>query len=83
MPSRQQIFDETFLTLRSKLLDIAATLDRIDRAEGIGQDRPTASIADGIEILASPAPGADRARRMQILFSREYDPAWRESLKIG
>lgn len=79
--SADDIVADKFLEVRAKLLEIAATLDRIDRA---AENAPlsTASIArresiqEGIEIIASS--GDDRAARLQMLYSRDYEPQWRE-----
>jgi hypothetical protein len=84
MSSPKQIFDETFLTMRSKLIDIAANLDRIDRAAGGGEidDPRRARIEEAIEILSSETVDADRAKRLQQLFSRSYDAKWRREFGL-
>lgn len=69
--------DQFFLDARSRVLDLAATLDRIGR----GAD-PTAAVADpraallrqALELLLSDAP--NRAERVQQVFSLAYDPNW-------
>ena len=56
------VLDRVYLDVRCKLLDIAACLDRVARAEGgeaIGSDPRLAQIDRGIGILAQG--GADRA----------------------
>lgn len=72
----EELLEQDFLTLRSRLLDVAASLDRIDRADGTvdGDDR-MALILKGIEIAASHQP--HRAERIQLLFSRQYDDSWK------
>jgi hypothetical protein len=70
--------DAYFLEARSKLLDLAAILDRIDR--GIGADSTThdvrhAQLRQALTILHRHEPG--RAEQMQRLFSLHYDPAWK------
>lgn len=79
MSSPKQIFDETFLTTRSKLIDLAATLDRIDRAsEGEALDDPRRErIDEALQILLAPTDSADRAKQLQQLFSRPYNAQWR------
>ncbi len=80
------ILDETFLEVRAKLLEVAATLDRIDRSADDGQplDQQAglrrAKLDDAIRILLSEGP--DRAERLQRLFSREYQPQWRQTMQI-
>lgn len=73
--------DSEFLDLRSKLLDLAASLDRIDRAEGsVAGDERMQLLAAGIEIIAKNDP--DRAHQIQHLFSREFDPQWKEKFNM-
>lgn len=86
MQSADQILDETFLQVRAKLLEVAATLDRIDRSaddgsplSGASQPRRS-SLDDAVRILLSEGP--DRAERLQRLFSREYEADWREQMQI-
>ncbi len=80
------ILDETFLEVRAKLLEVAATLDRIDRSSDEGQPLDDASgkrrakLDDAIRILLSEGP--DRAERLQKLFSREYEPEWRTTMNL-
>lgn len=86
MRAADQILEETFLETRAKLLEIAATLDRIDRSsdEGLPLTDSTkprrAIIDDAIRILLSEGP--DRAERLQRLFSREYDADWRKQMQL-
>ncbi len=81
-----QILDETFLEVRAKLLEVAATLDRIDRSAEDGEplshpDTSRRSTVDqAIRILLDESP--DRAERLQRLFSREYDSQWREQMNV-
>ena len=73
--SAEQIFERWFLETRSKLLDVAANLDRIDRApRGRVDDPRRAAIEEALHILLGPGP--DRAERIQMIFSREYDADW-------
>lgn len=81
MKSSKQILDREFLELRSKLLDLAASLDRIDRAEGsVADDERMKLLADGIEIIATDSP--DRALQIQQLFSRDFDPQWKQKFNM-
>ena len=80
------ILDETFLEVRAKLLQVAATLDRIDRSSDDGSplsgDAPDRrkKLDDAIRLLLSEGP--DRAERLQLLFSREYESTWRQEMQI-
>jgi len=68
--------DHFFLDARCRLLDLAATLDRIDRGQGdVDADPRLARIEQALKVLASEAP--DRAEQIQKIFSQEYDPAWK------
>jgi hypothetical protein len=74
--SAAETLDREFLGLRGKILEIAATLDRIDRGGGSVADDPrVAQLRRGLELLASPGPS--RAEEIQMVFSLPYDPQWR------
>jgi hypothetical protein len=70
--------DAYFLEARSKLLDLAAILDRIGRgaeAADVADDPRLERIRHALEILNDPSGG--RAERIQQVFSLDYDPAWK------
>jgi hypothetical protein len=72
-----QVLNEEFLQIRCRLLDLAAALDRLDRAPehpGHHPDPRLAKIRQALEALQEPGPG--RAETIQLLFSIDYDPAW-------
>lgn len=74
MPAAKTL-DAFFLEARSKLLDVAAVLDRIDRgAGGPAADARVAKIRHAVETLLEAKEG--RAGRIQEIFSLPYDPAW-------
>jgi hypothetical protein len=76
-PAAPAVLERVYLEIRCKLLDVAAALDRVARAEGgdrLQADPRLAQIKQGIEILASG--GADRAERIQMLFSDPYIANW-------
>lgn len=72
----QEVLDRYFLEVRCKLLDIAAVLDRIDRSTDSGglNDPRRQTVDRALEVIAG-AEGR-RAERVQMLFSRDYDPQW-------
>ena len=75
-----QVLDRDFLETRSRILEIAAALDRLDRAPGRAGDAPdrrVAQLRQAIEALLVPGPG--RAETIQRIFSLEYDPDWRKN----
>jgi hypothetical protein len=76
-----EVLNREFLEIRARLLHLAASLDRLDRAEGTVSDDPRlAKVRDGLEILGGDE--ADRAERIQLLFSRPYDSNWVKSLGV-
>jgi len=71
------VLDRVYLEIRCKLLDVAASLDRVARAEGgkgAQSDFRMSEIKQGIDILKGD--GTDRAERIQMLFSDAYVPGW-------
>jgi hypothetical protein len=73
------VLNRDFLESRGKILELAAALDRLDRAPThSGEHAPERRIAQlrqAIEALLEPGPG--RAETVQRLFSLDYDPEWR------
>lgn len=68
------VLDGYFLEARSKLLDLAAILDRIDRGGGSNDPR-LGKIHEAVGMLNEPKP--TRAERVQTIFSLPYDAAWK------
>lgn len=76
-----QLLNRDFLEIRAKILEIAASLDRLDRGEGtVDEDPRTTLIQKGLTILASAEPG--RAERVQLLFSQPFHDDWRKQFGI-
>jgi len=76
-----EILEREFLTTRSRLIDLAAALDRLDRANGSVADDPRmGQIRRSLEILAGEV--ADRAEQLQRLFSLPYREDWREEYGV-
>ena len=72
-----QALDRYFLEARSKLLDVAAILDRIGRgrdAADLDNDPRLGRIRQALEVLHDKSGG--RAERIQQVFSLDYDPSW-------
>ena len=69
--NRQEVVDRYFLEHRAKLIDIAAFLDRVERAQPVGheqrQDFRVAALLEAVKILRDGQP--ERARRILELFS--------------
>lgn len=72
-----QALDSYFLEARSKLLDLAAILDRVGRGQGSDaaeQDPRLARVRQALHVLLDGK--AARAERIQKVFSLEYDSTW-------
>lgn len=67
--NKQAVVDQYFMEHRAKLLDIAAFLDRVDRAQGTADfaDFRVDALRAGLRLLADG--GGDRCRRLLELFS--------------
>jgi hypothetical protein len=78
-----EVLDRDFLEARCKILELAATLDRIDRAptrHGEHPDPRLGHLRQALDALVEPGPG--RAETIQRIFSLEYDPAWRQNMNV-
>ena len=77
-----EVFQQGFLPLRAKLLEVGAALDRLDRSSGslAGESRRT-QIHAAIQVLLRPED--DRAEQIQLIFSRPYENDWREKLQVS
>ncbi len=76
-----EVLNREFFEIRAKILEIAASFDRLDRGDDDVQDDPrVALIHAAIKIMQSGE--SDRAERIQLLFSREYSENWREEFSL-
>ncbi len=81
--SAQEALDRYFLEIRCKMIEIAASLDRIERGRenaAAKQDPRMGLLAEGIAALSTT--GTDRAERVLKIFSLPYDPQWRKNIGI-
>ncbi len=70
--SATEVLDREFLGIRSLLIQLAAALDRIDRAEGsVAADPRCLQIRRSLDRLTQNAAG--RAEGVEMLFSLPYD----------
>jgi hypothetical protein len=77
----KQILADEFLVARAKILELAATLDRIDRGSGSVDESPAWKLlSQGLDILCDDEK--EKAKRVQLLMSRAYDPDWKNNLNI-
>ncbi len=75
------LLEREFLPTRAKILEIAATLDRIARCEESAlASSQWQQLEQGLRILLEQK--SDRAESVQLLFSRPYEAPWRESFGI-
>jgi len=71
------VLNREFLGIRARLIDVAAALDRIDRAEGSAAEDPRlARIRQGLQLLSGQI--SHRAEGVQMLFSLPYQDNWQQ-----
>ncbi len=74
-----EVLNREFLEIRARLLHIAASLDRMDRADGSADGDPRLDlIRRSLSFLAGN--DAERAEKIQLLFSRTYHADWKSNL---
>lgn len=79
--TREAVLEQEFLPLRARILEIAAGLDRLDRAVAAGDDGGRRDrLENAIQLLLADEPS--RAARIQLLFSRDYDEDWRTRFEL-
>lgn len=75
------VLDREFLEIRAKLLQVAASFDRIDRGDGTVEGDPRLALFhEAIEVLLSGH--TNRAEEIQLIFSRQYDDRWQTNLGV-
>ncbi len=80
--SSQMILEHEFLPVRAKILEIAAALDRIERTPGSATSDPQwDQLHTAIELLLRKK--GDRAKVIQLLFSRSYDEQWQATMELS
>jgi hypothetical protein len=78
----EQILNREFLEIRAKILEIAASFDRLDRSEGTVADDPRLRrIYEALDALRDSA--GDRAEQVQLIFSRQYEQTWPEKFGLS
>ncbi|MFW5693494.1 MAG: hypothetical protein ACOCWL_04700 [Thermoguttaceae bacterium] len=76
-PDAPEVLNREWLSIRARLIEVAAALDRVERAEGsVVTDPRLAQIGESLAILANGRE--NRAEQLQMAFSLPYDPQWRE-----
>lgn len=80
-PTAEQVLQQEFLLARARILELAATLDRIQRAGGQVEQHPQMQLLRrGFEVLTGQSD--ERAQQVQLLFSRHYAADWRREFGI-
>ena len=80
MPA-EAVLDREFLEMRAKVLELAASFDRMERGDGsVSNDPRMALIKDGLRILQEKQDG--RAERVQLLFSQPFEAEWRKQFGV-
>jgi hypothetical protein len=85
--SAPDLLTRDFLEVRAKILELAACLDRFQRAEGsLAGDPRMRRIQDGLAVLQGAAQlesaEPNRAEQVQQIFSLPYDDGWRKKWGI-
>ena len=78
----QEILDREFLEIRAKLLQLAAHFDRIERGVGDIDLNKINLVREAFEVLSDLDVGPCRAEKLQMIFSRKYDPEWKAMLGV-
>lgn len=80
--SAAQIVADEFMIARAKIVELAATLDRIERASGnVDDSKNMQLLVQGMHILIDDQ--VEKAKRVQLLMSRDYDPNWQNLMSIS
>ena len=79
--TKPEVLTKEYLELRAKILELGASFDRLDRAEGsVDGDPRLTLLRRGLEELSSTELG--RAERIQLLFSLPYDEDWKSHFDL-
>ena len=79
--SPAEILSQEFLLTRAKILEVAAFYDRLGQVpDSAGEQRQLKLLKSACAILDDDQP--DKAARVQMLFSRDFKPGWRDEFGI-
>jgi hypothetical protein len=77
-----ELLNSEFLEIRARLLQVAAALDRVDRAAGdVSRDKRRVDLEKAIRVLLETGP--DRAEKLQRVFSLAYDQDWKKTFGMA
>jgi len=72
-----EILNREFLGIRAKLLEVAASIDRMTRADGSVEDDPRwHQLLDAMKLIREEK--SERAEKMQMFFSLPYEETWQK-----
>jgi hypothetical protein len=75
-----EVLEREFLTIRARILEVGAMLDRLERAEGeVRLDPRCQRIQRALAVLAQDS--VSRAEQIQMIFSLPYEEDWQEQLQ--
>ncbi len=75
------VLDREHLEIRSLILQLAAALDRVDRCDlPRDDDLRWMRMQRALAVLTEDRD--QRAERVQMIFSREFEDSWREHLGV-
>ena len=76
------VLEREFLEIRAKILEIAASFDRLQRGPGSVQGDPRMDrIQHALRLLLEDCD--DRAEQVQLTFSRSYDDDWQQQYGLS
>ena len=80
----QAVLSREQFKIRAKLIEIAAILDRIDRANGeVDHDPRMLEIRKSLEVLSVPNGDSNRAAEIQMIYSRAVDAEWKTLFELN
>ena len=78
MADSKDVLEQQYLEMRWRTLSLAADLDRVQRASGgpalLSADVRLQKLRRAFEVLLAEGGGADRAERVQMIFSDMTPP---------
>lgn len=79
--SPTEILSQEFLLTRAKILEVAAFYDRLGQVPDSPAEQRQLKLLNGAcAILNDDQP--NKGARVQLLFSREFNPGWRDEFGI-